>query len=160
MKYKKKNHSLKQVSESEYFNTEIFEPITANLSIPSSHEPVRTVIKQSKAFARLSQEFPFTLQEFLPILQLIGESNTSINKLHSFLSSENLLSSIGSNSFPIKVDIPLTMTVKGLVTFEKFELLNDPSFLELPEYKFQSRKLAQKILTCPKKRLFLANLVI
>ena len=51
MKYKKKNHSLKQVSESEYFNTEIFEPITANLSIPSSHEPVRTVIKQSKAFA-------------------------------------------------------------------------------------------------------------
>ena len=158
--YKKKIVCIDDCCETEYFNTEIFDPVTAKYSYSNSNERTRSLIKNSKAFVWLSEEFPFSLQQFLPVLQLIGESNRSIGKLHKFLSSESLLNSIPSNSFPVKLDIPLTMSVKAVVTFEKFQKINDGSALEIPDYRFQSRKIAQKILTCPKKRVLLANLVI
>ena len=160
MGYKKKIVCIDDCCETEYFNTEIFDPVTAKYSYSNSNERTRSLIKNSKAFVWLSEEFPFSLQQFLPVLQLIGESNRSIGKLHKFLSSESLLNSIPSNSFPVKLDIPLTMSVKAVVTFEKFQKINDGSALEIPDYRFQSRKIAQKILTCPKKRVLLANLVI
>jgi ankyrin repeat protein len=160
MKYKKKNKDIRPCSETEYFETDIYEPVTAQLSYPSSNEPIRTLVKKSKAYVWLSENFPFALQEFLPVLELVGESNPSIKKLHNFLAESNLLNTVPSSSFPVKIDIPLTMTVKAVVTFEKFQIIDDPAPLNLPNYSVQSRKTAQKILTCPKKRLFLANLVI
>lgn len=160
MKYKKKNPVFGPCSESEYFGKDVFDPTTVQFSYPSPDEPVRNVIKKSKAFVWLSENFPFTLQEFLPVLQLIGESNPSIRKLYTFVSSDNFLGSIGANTFPVKIDIPLTFSIKALVTFEKFQLLSDPDAMKIPKYSIQPRKIAQKILTCPKKRLFLANFVI
>ncbi|CAG9310293.1 unnamed protein product [Blepharisma stoltei] len=79
-------------------------------------------------------------------------------KLYKFLSSENLTNIVQL----IKLDIPITMSIRAVVTFTKFQLLPSGSenFVEIPNYSIQSRKVAQKTLTCPKKRLFLANLVV
>lgn len=160
MKYKKKARNIGPCVESDYFNIEIEDPVAVQFSFPSQNEPTRTIIKKSKAFLWQSANFPFTLQDFLPILAMIGEANSSVKKLYSFLSNENLIQKLSPNSFPVKVDIPLTLSVKAVVTFEKFQLIDDDKPLEVPKYPVQSRKVAQKILTCPKKRLLLANLVI
>lgn len=160
MVYKKKAKNLGPCVESEYFNMNIDNPITTEFSYPSQNETTQSVIKKSKAFLWQSPNFPFTLQEFLPILQMIGEANSSVKKLYKFLSNENLLERLPPNSFPVKVDIPLTLSVKAVVSFEKFQIISDSKPLEVPGYMVQSRKVAQKILTCPKKRLLLANLVI
>ncbi|OMJ72895.1 hypothetical protein SteCoe_28559 [Stentor coeruleus] len=160
MKYKKKAKNVGPCVECDYFNIEVDDPVAVQFSFPSQNEPTRTIIKKSKAFLWQSTNFPFTLQDFLPILAMIGEANTSVKKLYNFLSNENLLQKLSPNSFPVKVDIPLTLSVKAVVTFDKFQLITDDKSLEVPNYSLQSRKVAQKILTCPKKRLLLMNLVI
>lgn len=160
MLYKKKIAKYATCTECEYFGKDVFDPIIVDLSHSAIGESTRVVVKNSKAFVWISPNFPFTLQGFLPVLQLIGESNPAIHKLHSFLSSEELINSIGIGTFPVKVEIPITMTVKASVTFEKFQDLENNEALKLPEYRNESRKIAQKILTCPKKRLFLANFVV
>jgi hypothetical protein len=162
IKYKKKVKSLGKCCENKYFgevlneneeNSQIF-------SYSSNKEPTKTMVKKSKAFVWLSKDFPFTLQDFLPVLQIVSESNSTIKKLYTFLSDQNLLSQIGPESFPVKIDIPLTLSLKAVVTFDKFRLISDKSLIEPPSYNFESRKTAQKTLTCPKKRILLANLVI
>mmetsp|Transcript_31495 Transcript_31495/g.31195 ORF Transcript_31495/g.31195 Transcript_31495/m.31195 type:complete len:113 (-) Transcript_31495:24-362(-) len=110
----------------------------------------------------ISQEFPFTLSKFLPILKLLSTSSSTMMKLYKFLSSDNLANIVPVDSFPIKLDIPITMSIRAVVNFTKFQLLpaGSDNFVEIPNYSTQSRKVAQKTLTCPKKRLFLANLVV
>ena len=160
VKYKKKIKNMGPCSDSTYFSTESSPSSQPIFSYSSSKEPSRTLIKSSKASVWLSDSFPFSLKNFLPVLQIISESNSTIKKLYNFLSDQNLLHQIGPDSFPVKIDIPLTLSVKAVVTFDKFQNLTDSKALELPNYGFESRKKAQKILTCPKKRVILANLVI
>lgn len=158
--YKKKLKNFGPCLESTYFSTDSTNTSSPIFSYSSTKEPTRTLIKASKASVWLSKDFPFPLQNFLPILQIVSESNSTIKKLYNFLSDQNLLQQIGPDSFPVKIDIPLTLSVKAVVTFDKFQTLSDPKALDLPNYSFESRKKAQKILTCPKKRVILANLVI
>ena len=162
VKYKKKVKNMGQCSSSRYFDEQVSKD-QDNLQVfsySSNKEPTKTLIKKSKAFVWLSKDFPFTLQEFLPVLQITAEGNSTMKKLYNFLSDQNLLAQIGPDSFPVKIDIPLTLSVKAVVTFDKFRVISDPSGMKVPDYPHEPRKTAQKILTCPKKRILLANLVI
>lgn len=134
-------------------------------SLPSSevkNDINRNMIKNSKAHIFISQEFPFSLEKFLPILKILSTSSATMSKFYDFLSSENLKNIIPNDSFPVKIDIPITMSIRAIITFTKFQYLKKCSekLVEIPSYVQQQRKIAQKTLTCPKKRLFLANLVI
>ncbi|CAG9310296.1 unnamed protein product [Blepharisma stoltei] len=167
-KYKKKGVEQVPLSENRYFEilgTDFSESSNFEHHLPQAEAKCdinKNLVKNSKAHMWISEEFPFSLNKFLPILKLLSTSSSTMMKLYKFLSSENLTNIVPINSFPIKLDIPITMSIRAVVTFTKFQLLPSGSenFAEIPNYSIQSRKVAQKTLTCPKKRLFLANLVV
>jgi hypothetical protein len=115
-----------------------------------------------KANVWLCKDFPINLMSFLPVLEIISSANQGFAKLHEFLSSEQLASMIPPSSFPIKLDIPINMSIKGVVTFQNFQLITEQidKHFEIPPYERVKRKIAQKTLTRPKKRLFFANIVV
>jgi len=164
MKYKKKGTTCIPLTETEYFGKECSGQTVHDLGTSTAikNDESKNLVKQAKAHIWITYDFPFTLKDFLPLLKLMTASNPSIMKLYEFLSSENLMSILPHNSFPVKVDIPLTMSIRGIVSFQKFQMLGEGNteLMELPNYEFQPRKLAQKTLSCPKKRLFLANLIV
>jgi len=149
MLYKKKTFH-KPIPEDYFSNEHLEQP-----------EEVKNVLKSSKATIWTTNEFCFSLRRFLPLLGIMSTSNPSTKKLYDFLSSENLLKVIPQDSFPVKIDIPLSMSIRAVVSFENFQKLQsfDKSLVQLPNYAFLPRKVAQKTLVCPKKRLFLANIV-
>ena len=67
--------------------------------------------------------------------------------------------------FPVKIQIPVGMSVKALVTFGKFKYLepeDKEAFIKetfaVPDYcKMVSRKEGMKTMTSKKKRLAVAN---
>ena len=72
------------------------------------------------------------------------------------------------NGFPAKIQVPIGMIVKAMVTFGNFEFLDPPNREEyiketfaIPDYcQLASRKEAMKTMQSKKKRLAVANVVI
>ena len=71
---------------------------------------------------------------------------------------------ITNNGFPVKIQIPIQLSIKATVTFNKFRYLNNtPEFMKetfsIPEdCKYICRKEGMKTLQNKKKRLALGNL--
>ena len=67
--------------------------------------------------------------------------------------------------FPVKIQIPVGMSIKATATFSEFKFLNPPDrnqflreMMEIPDYcNLCSRKEGMKTLTSKKKRLGMAN---
>ena len=96
------------------------------------------------------------------MLELLSSGHASLKPLHKFLASKSLSKYMPEDTFPVKVELPLNMTIKAVVTFTRCDLVRrtDRATFEVPAYKIESRRVAQKTLTCPRKRMLLANLVV
>jgi hypothetical protein len=87
-----------------------------------------------------------------------------MTKMKDFMKNQSLKEVITSNGFPVKIQIPLAMSIKATVTFNKFQYLeNTPEFIKetfsVPEEcKYICRKEGMKTLQNKKKRLAFANL--
>ena len=82
-------------------------------------------------------------------------------KLYSFLTSEGFSQHVSRDMFPVKLELPLSLTIKGLVTFTKMEVGPvDPGVMHIPPFREEPRRTAQKTLSCPRKRLMLANIAV
>ncbi|XP_020231908.1 ankyrin repeat domain-containing protein 13B [Cajanus cajan] len=64
----------------------------------------------------LSQNFPLKIEELLPMLDILAEKLKAVRRLRELLTTK-----LPKESFPVKVAIPVVSTVRVLVTFNKFE---------------------------------------
>lgn len=81
----------------------------------------------------MAESFPISLQQLLPILDVIGEANKYMKKAGRFMAK------YGSKSlFPVKLQVPLLFTVYAVIQNRSFRLLNPgeeamtDEFYELP----------------------------
>ena len=124
-------------------------------------ENTKTTLKNSTAYCWLCYDFPLKIEELLSVLGVIRSANKSVNKLYEFLENEGIATLLPENSFPIKLEIPVTMGIMGKVTFMNFAEIypTDDQNFQIPMYSRVSRRIGQKTLTSPKKRLFFTNIV-
>ena len=121
----------------------------------------RVLQRRGKVNCWATRDFPLTLQAFLPVLELLSSGHASLKPLHKFLASKSLSRYLPDDTFPVKVELPLNLSIKAVVTFTRCDLVHsDSSVFAVPSYPLESRKVAQKTLTCPRKRMLLANLVV
>ncbi|KAK7355359.1 hypothetical protein VNO80_14614 [Phaseolus coccineus] len=66
----------------------------------------------------LSQNFPLTIDELLPMLDILAERLKAVRRLRELLTTK-----LPKETFPVRVAIPVVSTVRVLVTFTKFEEL-------------------------------------
>jgi hypothetical protein len=75
-----------------------------------------------------------------------------MTKIKEFMKNDSLKDVILNNGFPVKIQIPVALSIKATVTFNKFRYLeNSPDFIketfEVPSYcKYICRKDGMKTL--------------
>lgn len=141
-------------TEEAYFQTEKFPP-----KVPEKvqNEEKRSVLKGN---LWLSDSFPMEIGAFLPVLAVLGRGMECFSRLHSFF-SEDLVQFIGANRFPLKIDVPLHLSLRALCTITRFEVVSpSASLFQLPDYPIKERRIAQKTLSSPKKRDLLRHFLL
>ncbi|KAG0472962.1 hypothetical protein HPP92_014819 [Vanilla planifolia] len=68
----------------------------------------------------LSPNFPLQIEELLPLLDILANKVKAIRRLRELLTTK-----LPTGTFPVKVAIPVVPTVRVLVTFTKFEDLQE-----------------------------------
>lgn len=81
----------------------------------------------------MAEGFPMRLSALVPLLEVIGSANKQISKVGRFMSKY-----AGLDLFPVKIQVPLLLTVYALVGFSKFHELGPgqapgPEFFEVRE---------------------------
>lgn len=81
----------------------------------------------------MAEGFPMRLSALVPLLGVIGSANKQISKVARFMSQY-----AGLDLFPVKIQVPLLLTVHALVGFSKFQELGPvdtpgPEFFQVPE---------------------------
>ena len=112
----------------------------------------------------LAEKHPFAFSDILPVLRALSSGNPLLEKLDKIVSQPVVLK-VMEKGFPVRMQIPLSMSIRANLTFKVFKKLNAKDVprdhFDIPsEYKLEARKVAQKILTHPKKRMLLANLLV
>jgi hypothetical protein len=168
--YKKRGFQVLSVDEESYFRNcsgaapkprYSFVPPCEEEEEAEAREYGRVLQRRGKVNCWTTRSFPLTLQAFLPVLELLSSGHASLKPLHKFLASKSLSRYLPEDTFPVKVELPLNLSIKAVVTFTRCDLVSsDASVFVLPSYPLESRKIAQKTLTCPRKRMLLANLVV
>ena len=73
----------------------------------------------------LSQDYPLQFDQFMEVLDTLAISGqASMQKIHEFLQNDCLKDVVSRNGFPAKIQVPIGMIVKAMVTFGNFEFLN------------------------------------
>lgn len=117
--------------------------------------------RKGKLILWVTREFPLPLRDFLPVLEMLAPGNPTIQRMHEFLTSAAFQTHFSADMFPVRLELPLNLTIKGLVTFTKMELGRvSPALMLIPDYAPVSRREGQKTLTCPRKRLLFANFAV
>jgi ankyrin repeat protein len=117
-------------------------------------------VKNNTLYCWVCYDFPLKLEELLSVLEVLKNANKSLDKLFDFLVNEGIATLLPENSFPIKFEIPVALGIRAKLTFLNFSLLdNESQLFEIPSYNRVSRRVGQKTLTSPKKRLLFTNLV-
>jgi len=88
--------------------------------------------KSYKGTIWLSEEFPRTVEELLPIFETLAPSQKHFDKLNKFISLK-----MPSAGFPVKLDIPVFPTITASVTFltHQEEEVDESKFEIPPSYK-------------------------
>ena len=75
-----------------------------------------------KARCWMAQEFPMQLRQLIPLLDIIGAANPQLAKVAGFLHKAEAAGAM----FPVKVQVPLLLTVYAMVNFKAFTPLVPP----------------------------------
>lgn len=119
-------------------------------------------LKNNTLYCWLCYDFPLKIKELLSVFEVIKSANKTLDRLYEFLESEGIATLLPENSFPIKIEVPITLGITAKATFLNFRLLQDndeSDIFAIPVYSRVSRRVGQKTLTSPKKRLLFTNLV-
>ena len=103
----------------------------------------------------LSQDYPLQFGQFMEVLDTLAISGqASMQKIHEFLQNDCLQDVVNQNGFPVKIQVPIGVIVKAMVTFGNFEFLTPPNkeefvkeTFQVPDYcKLVSRKEGMKTM--------------
>ncbi|GLI68183.1 hypothetical protein VaNZ11_012527 [Volvox africanus] len=93
------------------------------------------VSKKSRKFTGrcwMAESFPLSLKQLLPLLEVVGTANKAFSKVARFMQKYGDL-----DMFPVKVQVPLILTVYMLLSFKQFRLLgNGPDCMAAPHDEF------------------------
>lgn len=105
-------------------------PVAKPQGLLFENETISEKLKSFKGTVWISEEFPRTTQELLPIFELLAPTQKHFQKLNTFISLK-----MPSAGFPVKVDIPVFPTVSGTATFTRHEAKPiDPKLFDIPPY--------------------------
>jgi len=77
----------------------------------------------------MAQDFPMSLRQLLPLLDVVGQANKHLGRVSKFMRKYGDM-----NMFPVKIQIPLLLTVYLLVSFKKFKFTTSPNgWCDLPK---------------------------
>lgn len=111
-------------------------PSTKFTGLLLDNEAVSEKLKSYKATVWISEEFPRTKQELLPIFEILAPTQKHFHKLNTFISLK-----MPSAGFPVKVDIPVFPTISGTATFTHHELKQvDTKYFVIPPYTLKNNK--------------------
>eukprot|EP01025_Chloroclados_australasicus_P011006 TRINITY_DN1476_c0_g1_i4.p2 TRINITY_DN1476_c0_g1~~TRINITY_DN1476_c0_g1_i4.p2 ORF type:complete len:641 (-),score=64.94 TRINITY_DN1476_c0_g1_i4:470-2161(-) len=88
----------------------------------------------------MAQNFPMKLRQLLPLLEVIGQANKHLAKAANFMKKYSDM-----DMFPVKIQVPLLLTVFIMLTFKEFQELgpvDDEFFLVPSDYKQKSLESA------------------
>jgi ankyrin repeat domain-containing protein 13 len=102
----------KYLSYHQYFNSNL----TQMKGMVWDSETVSEKTREFCGTVWLSEHFPITLDQFLPILEIAAPSGKHCQKLKQFLEVKMPL-----NEFPIKIDIPAFPTITATAQFVRYE---------------------------------------
>ncbi|TKY53602.1 Ankyrin repeat domain-containing protein 13B [Spatholobus suberectus] len=90
----------------------------------------------------LSQNFPLKIEELLPMLDILAEKLKAVRRLRELITTK-----LPKETFPVKVAIPVVSTVKVLVTFTKFEEIqqNVEEFESAPSSPTAGQENSEKV---------------
>lgn len=170
VKSKKKLNLRFQHTYDTYFEgAEEFQEGQKAVADPNSFKIAKDEERSIESQLWLSQEFPLQFTQFMEVLDTLAISGqASMQKINEFLSNDCLKDVINQNGFPVKIQVPIGLAIKAMVTFGNFQYLNPENREEyiketfaVPDYcKLVSRKEGMKTLESKKKRLAVANVVI
>lgn len=119
--------------------------------------------KKAEASIWLAKNFPMKFDTLLPVVKFLSNGNNLLQRVESLLSRDEVKSLISESAFPVKIQVPITLSIKANITITKYEIIQNPNVRELffiPEgYKYIDRKEAQKTLQRTKKRMVLVNVL-
>jgi len=98
-----------------YFDKGTSDPKGKGYGLLYKHEKVSQTHKSVKATAYLAKDFPHTIEELMPIFEVLAPKNKHNEKMKQFIML------IPDSGFPLKLDIPIFPTISAVVTFLKFE---------------------------------------
>lgn len=109
-------------------------PTTKYSGLLFENEGISEKLKSYKGTVWISEEFPRTTAELLPIFEIIAPTQKHFQKLNSFISMK-----MPSSGFPVKIDIPVYPTVSGTATFQRHSATQvDPALFEIPPYPLKT----------------------
>ncbi|CAM9627044.1 unnamed protein product, partial [Phaeothamnion confervicola] len=113
--------------------------VAAAAAALGERKPHRKVEKRLKATMFMADTFPIQLADVMPIIEVMAMKDDLIQRLRSVLTSAG----VPRHGFPVKINVPLVLSVKAVVSFENFS--QDPASLsddvfELPrDYAYSAR---------------------
>jgi hypothetical protein len=135
-------------------------------------EHAKSYVKKTSVAIWMGEGFPLHFESLVPALQFMGNGNNFLNVMTKFLEEEGIKKLLSDNLFPVKMQIPVGFSIRANISFSSFKYLgskyNEGSmtkhtsslFIIPEEFEFSPRKIAQKTLERPQKRLFLSNIIV
>jgi len=109
-------------------------PTTKYTGLLFENEAVTEKLKSYKGTVWISEDFPRTTHELLPIFEILAPTQKHFQKLNTFISMK-----MPSSGFPVKIDIPVYPTVSGTATFQKHKSIQvDPELFDIPNYTIKT----------------------
>jgi hypothetical protein len=76
----------------------------------------------------LSNDFELSAPQFMTILETIQEGGSEgMREMYTYLNHENIQSGLDEHGFPVKIEIPIRLSITAKVQFSNFKYLNNRS---------------------------------
>eukprot|EP00210_Caulerpa_lentillifera_P000558 g539.t1 len=97
-------------------------------TVEESHGDKKTKGKKLSGRCWMAEDFPMSLQQLLPLLDVLGHANKHLSRVSKFMKKYGDM-----HMFPIKIQVPLLLTVYLLLSFKKFKYTNNKKIsMDLP----------------------------
>jgi len=120
-----KNHSLDDPLSKSYN-----EYIEEKQPLLYKNETVTSYEKSFDGQVHLTKDFPISLNELIPIIEILSPSSRKYEYLI------NIINQLPEGYFPVKLDVPIFPTVSAEITFQNFDTNSeiDPGIFKIPDW--------------------------
>lgn len=117
------------LSFEEYFYEAVNFPPGKGTGMIYESERLRKKSRKFKGTVALSDEYPISIKELMPLIEVLSPTGKHFDKLKTFF-----VSKFPEGNFPVQIELPVFPTIVATVTFQKFEKNNaiDDALFEIP----------------------------